>query len=70
MKRAFPMLLFAGALLAGCGPSAPAQAPRVDPSGETWYSQTTERLANMDRAAEQLLQSISARFSTAQVVET
>jgi hypothetical protein len=57
MNRAFPLLLFAAILLDGCGPSTPAVAPKVDPTTEAWYPQTTERLANMDRAAEQLLQS-------------
>ena len=55
MNRAFVML-GAAALLAGCGPSSPqAQAPKADPTTETWYAQSTERLANMDRTAEQLL---------------
>jgi hypothetical protein len=54
MNRAFLMPV-AAALLAGCGPSSPhAQAPKVDPTTETWYAQSTERLANMDRTAEQL----------------
>ena len=57
MNRAFPMLLFAAALLAGCGPAAPtAKAPKVDPTTEGWYAQNTERLTNMDRAAEKLLE--------------
>jgi hypothetical protein len=56
MNRAFPLLLFAAVLLAGCGPSAPAQAPEVDPTTEAWYSQTTERLTKMDRTADQLFQ--------------
>ena len=58
MNRAFPMLLFAAAVLAGCGPSAPAtaQAPKVDPTTEGWYAQSTERLTNMDRAAEKLFE--------------
>jgi hypothetical protein len=56
MNRAFAMLIAATAALGGCGPSAPAQAPKVDPTTEGWYGQSTERLANMDRAAEQLFQ--------------
>ena len=57
MNRAFPMLLLAAALLAGCGPSAPAaKAPKVDPTTEAWYGEGTLRLANMDRAAEQYFQ--------------
>jgi len=57
MNRAFPMLLFAAALLAGCGPAAPtAKAPKVDPTTEGWYAQNTERLTNMDRAAQKLLE--------------
>jgi hypothetical protein len=56
MNRALPTLLFAAALLAGCGPSAPAKVPKVDPTTEAWYAPATERLANMDRAAEQLFQ--------------
>lgn len=57
MNRAFPLLLFATVLLAGCGPSAPAEAPKVDPTTESWYPQTIERLTKIDRAAEQLFQS-------------
>jgi hypothetical protein len=56
MNRAFPMLLFAAAALAGCGPSMPAQAPKADPTTEAWYSESTERLTKIDRAAEQLFQ--------------
>jgi len=53
MNRALPVLL-AAALLTACGPSAPAaKAPRVDPTTEAWYSQSTAKLTNMDRAAEQ-----------------
>ena len=52
-------------LLAGCGPSAPAEAPRVDPVTESWYAQTTERLAEMDRAAEQLFQNGRAQEAAA-----
>lgn len=65
MNRALPMLLFAAATLAGCGPSAPAHAPKVDPTTEAWYSQTTERLTNMDRAAEQLFQTGRAQEAAA-----
>ena len=56
MNRALLMLLSAAVLLAGCGPSAPAQAPKADPTAESWYPQATERLTGMDRAAEQLFQ--------------
>lgn len=57
MKRALSVAVLAGGLLAGCGPPAPAaNAPRVDPTSEAWYPLNTERLAKMDRAAEQLLQ--------------
>lgn len=57
MNRAFPTLLFAAALLAGCGPSAQkAAAPKVDPTTESWYPQSTQRLAAIDRTAEQLFQ--------------
>jgi hypothetical protein len=56
MIRALPILPFAALLLAGCGPSAPAESPRVDPTTESWYPETAERLAEMDRAAEQLFQ--------------
>jgi len=56
MNRALPVLL-AAALLAACGPSAPAaNAPKVDPPTEAWYAQSTEKLTNMDRAAEQYFQ--------------
>jgi hypothetical protein len=50
------MLLAAAALLAGCGPAPKAEAPKVDPTTEAWYAKSTERLANMDRSAEQLFQ--------------
>ena len=56
MNRALSMLPFAAALLAGCGPSAPTETVKVDPTTESWYPQTAERLTNMDRAAEQLFQ--------------
>jgi hypothetical protein len=56
MNRALPVLL-AAALLAACGPAAPAaKAPKVDPTTEAWYAQSTEKLTNMDRAAEQYFQ--------------
>jgi len=57
MNRAFSMLLAAAALLAGCGPSAPEQSAKADPTTESWYPESAERLAKMDRAAEQLFQS-------------
>jgi hypothetical protein len=56
MNRALPLLLFADVLLAGCGPSPPAHAPKADPTTEAWYAQTAERLTRMDRTAEQLFQ--------------
>jgi len=56
MNRAALMLLFAAVLLAGCGPSTPAVAPKVDPTTEAWYAPGVERLTTMDRSAEQLLQ--------------
>jgi hypothetical protein len=56
MNRALPILPFAALLFAACGPSAPAEAPKVDPTTESWYPQTAQRLATMDRAAEQLFQ--------------
>jgi hypothetical protein len=44
-------------MLAGCGPSGPAaQAPKGDPAASAGYAQDTERLTNMDRAAERLFQ--------------
>jgi Flp pilus assembly protein TadD len=56
MNRALPLLLLA-LLSAGCGgPSGSSPAPKADPTTEAWYPQTTERLANMDRAADQLFQ--------------
>ena len=55
MNLSFLTLLGAAAMLTGCGPSAPqARAPKVDPTTEAWYAQSAERLANMDRTAEQL----------------
>jgi hypothetical protein len=56
MNRAAWMLVLAAGLLAGCGARAPAEVPKTDPTAESWYPQTTERLANMDRAAEHLFQ--------------
>jgi hypothetical protein len=56
MNRALPVLMGA-ALLAACGPAAPAaKAPKADPTTEVWYAQSTEKLTNMDRAAEQYFQ--------------
>jgi hypothetical protein len=56
VNRALPVLL-AAALLGACGPAAPAaKAPKVDPTTEAWYAQSTEKLTNMDRAAEQYFQ--------------
>jgi hypothetical protein len=56
MNRALPVLLTA-ALLTACGPATPtAKAPKVDPTTEAWYAQSTEKLTNMDRAAEQYFQ--------------
>lgn len=56
MNRAFPVLLSAAVLLAGCGPSAPtAPVAKADPTTDSAYAQTTERLTKMDRGAEQLL---------------
>lgn len=56
MNRALLVLPLSAILFAGCGPSAPAQAPKVDPTTENWYPQATDRLTKMDRAAEQLFQ--------------
>lgn len=56
MNRAI-LALSAAAMLAGCGPSAPPQAPKVDPTTEGWYREETQRLTQMDRTAEQLFQS-------------
>jgi hypothetical protein len=57
MNRAFPLLLVAAALLAGCAPPAPAEkAAKADPTAEAWYAPGVERLANLDRTAEQLVQ--------------
>jgi hypothetical protein len=56
MNRSLAVLAAGAFALAGCGPAPPVQAPKVDPTTESWYAQSTERLANMDRAAEQLLQ--------------
>jgi hypothetical protein len=54
MNRAL-FALFAAALLAGCGPSAPTdRAPKSDPTTESWYGDGTKRLTERDRAAEQL----------------
>jgi hypothetical protein len=55
MTRLFPTLLFAAVLLTGCAP-APVVTPKADLTTESWYAQTTERLTQMDRTAEQLFQ--------------
>lgn len=66
MNRACPMLVFAAALLAGCGPSAPApKAAKVDPTTEAWYPEAARRLTNMDRAAEQYFQAGQSREAAA-----
>jgi hypothetical protein len=65
MSRASPVLLLAATVFAGCGPSTPAVTPKVDPTTESWYPQTTKRLANMDRTAEQLLQRGRSREAAA-----
>jgi hypothetical protein len=76
MNRALTLLLVAAALLAACGPPAPAaKAPAVDPTTEPWYAQSTEKLTNMDRAAEQYFQAgrsqeAAAIVTSAQSVQT
>ena len=57
MTGRIPLIALAAALLAGCGPAPSRQPPKTDPTTEAWYPQETERLTNMDRAAEQLFQS-------------
>jgi len=52
MNRALLLLMFAAALLAGCGPPAPtAQAPKADPTTEAWYSKGVDELTAMNREA-------------------
>jgi len=75
MNRALPMLLAAAVLLAGCGPSAPERPTKVDPTTESWYPETAERLTKMDRAAEQLFengrtQEAAAIVTSAQSLES
>jgi hypothetical protein len=56
MNLALAVVLAAG-LLAACGPPTPAaKVPKVDPTTEAWYAPSTEKLTNMDRAAEQYFQ--------------
>ncbi len=56
MNRALPLLLSAVALLAACGPPTPAaKSVKVDPTTEAWYAPGVERLANLNRTAEQLM---------------
>jgi hypothetical protein len=56
MNRACRAFLLAAAALAGCGSPPPAaKAPKADPTIEAWYGESTKRLANLDRAAEQYL---------------
>jgi hypothetical protein len=70
------MFLLAAAALAGCGPSAPAaKAPKVDPTTEAWYGESTQRLANLDRAAEQYFKAgrfpeVDSIVTSAQSLET
>ncbi|HTP89420.1 MAG TPA: hypothetical protein VMJ34_20865 [Bryobacteraceae bacterium] len=53
-------------LLAGCG-SAPPPAP-VDPTTEAWYGETVQRLAGLNRDAEQALASGHSDAAAAAVV--
>lgn len=54
MNRACLVSMLAAAALSGCGSPPPAaKAPKVDPTTEGWDSESTQRLANLDRAAEQ-----------------
>lgn len=65
MNGALTILLLVAAALAGCGPAAQAPAPKVDPTTESWYPQGTQRLADLDRAAEQLFQAGRAQEAAA-----
>jgi hypothetical protein len=65
MKRAYLSLLLAAALLSACGPAAPAPPAHVDPASESWYPETTARLAKIDQVAAQLVQSGRAQEAAA-----
>ena len=75
MSRALPVLL-AAVLLGACGPAPPAaKAPKVDPTTEAWYAQSTEKLTGLDRAAEQYFQAgrsqeAAAIITSAQSLQT
>lgn len=57
MNRAIYALVIAAVLLAGCGPSATqSQVPKVDPTTDPAYTEATQHLANLDRAAAQYFQ--------------
>jgi hypothetical protein len=50
------LVIAATALLTACAPAPkPAEAPKADPTAESWYGQTVERLAALNRQAESLL---------------
>ena len=76
MNRALPLFPLAAALLAACGPSAPAaRSPKADPTSEAWYGEETKRLTGMDRAAEQYFQAgrsqeAAAIITSAQSLQT
>jgi hypothetical protein len=56
MNRGLALTLLGAAVLAGCGPSNNVVTPKADPTTESWYAPGAERLANLDRSAEQFLQ--------------
>jgi hypothetical protein len=50
------LVIVASALLTACAPAPrPAEAPTADPTAESWYGQTVEQLAALNRQAESLL---------------
>lgn len=74
MNRAFLMTALSLAMFTGCAPT-PRETPKVDPTAEAWYAPMVERLTNMDRAAEQLvennrLQEAAAIVTSGQALQT
>ena len=49
--RSLCLLVFV--VLAGCGPSAPVESPRHDPTTESWYAKDVNELTAMNRQAEE-----------------
>jgi hypothetical protein len=68
MSRSPRALVVLALALAGCAPPPPAQQPKPEPTAEAWYPETIQKLAAMNRAAEELLQ--SGKFDAAGAIVT